>query len=141
MFSFLLLLLLSACSGQWISAGGLTAARHGHTATSLNNGLIMVCGGFNTLLGGFGTGIVRSCELYNSISGISSQSAWMTPGCGDHSATLLDTNKVLLCGGFAGPLASCMLCSTSGNIASGIFCSGLYFILLRFLLGFSQQAI
>src|SRR5436190_5689146 len=51
--------------GSFTDTGSLTRAREYHTATLLPNGEALVAGGFN-----YGTGILRSAELYNPATGI-----------------------------------------------------------------------
>lgn len=81
-----------------LSAGSLATARKAHTATLLQNGLILVAGGYN------GTNTVySSAELYNPLTGQSQTvSSSMNSPRVYHTATLLKNGKVLIVGGSSG---------------------------------------
>jgi N-acetylneuraminic acid mutarotase len=78
---------------QWAETGNMTTTRMKHTATLLQNGKVLVVGGYD------GTNNLSSAELYDPKSG-----KWMTTGSlivarRDHTATLLSDGKVLVAGG------------------------------------------
>jgi len=87
----------------------LNTARYGHTATLLNNGLVLFAGGFN-----FTTGELNSAELYDPWGQLfvytTHVRACPAPPCSpivttlnlprfEHTATLLNDGRVLLAGG------------------------------------------
>jgi len=75
------------------ATGSMTTARAAATSTLLNNGLVLVVGGFN------GT-YLSSAQLYNPAgAGTWSSAGSLSVARGFHSATLLDNGKVLVAGG------------------------------------------
>ncbi len=76
---------------------GLTTARATHTATLLQNGQVLVVGGFGS------TGPLASAELFDPVT-----KTWtllptgLTTGRTDHTATLLQNGQVLVVGGNGG---------------------------------------
>ena len=78
------------------SAGNMTSTRSSHTATLLNNGMVLIAGGYTT------TGIVASAELYNPATGATgtfTATGSMTSPRYLHTATLLNNGMVLIAGG------------------------------------------
>src|SRR5207248_11216897 len=93
--------LYDPATGKWSLTGSMHVARLGHTATTLNNGKILVAGGFtktNTAL--------ASAELYDPATGKWSLTGSMNVAREDHTATLLASGKVLVAGGNDGNQAS-----------------------------------
>ncbi|MDQ3643857.1 MAG: IPT/TIG domain-containing protein, partial [Actinomycetota bacterium] len=93
-------------SGTWSPTTPLSESRRDHAAVRLNDGKVLVTGGFGTALP------LRSAEIYDPGEGTwSSCSASGTPGAGcpgamtaarfGHTATLLNDGRVLLVGGSA----------------------------------------
>lgn len=84
----------------WTATGSLTAARFGHTATLLQDGIVLVVGGI-----GDDYSTLRSAELYDPALG-----TWSVidgphfPRSG-HTATLLPDGRVLVAGGSNGQQA------------------------------------
>jgi N-terminal glycosyl-hydrolase-114-associated domain/Bacterial Ig-like domain (group 1)/Galactose oxidase, central domain/Kelch motif len=83
-----------AQSAQWTSAGNMTTARSLHTATLLNDGTVLVAGGYNSAS-------IASAEVYNP-----STNSWTVVGSmanarSNHTATLLSDGQVLVTGGDA----------------------------------------
>lgn len=72
--------------------GSLNAARNGHTATLLNDGLVLVAGGASS------TGYVTSAELYGSGAFTTTVGGFLSTG-GYYPATLLNSGEVLFAGG------------------------------------------
>jgi uncharacterized delta-60 repeat protein len=101
--------LFDPSSGIWTLTGSLATARHGHTATLLTNGKVLIVGG-STVGGGF----LETSELYDPSTGV-----WMAAGSmgnprTSHTATLLADGRVLVAGGFANGDA----CDTCGFLTS-----------------------
>jgi WD40 repeat protein len=83
-------------TGIFTATGEMTAFRYGHTAALLNNGKVLLTGGFN------GTPL-QSAELFDPTTGTFSPTGPMGSTRADHTATLLDDGTVLVAGGFAFP--------------------------------------
>jgi hypothetical protein len=72
----------------------------GHTATLLENGQVLLAGGFvDTAWDCSGSTSDNSAGLYDSATGVFSTTGNMKANRGGHSATLLASGKVLLAGG------------------------------------------
>ena len=82
-------------TGLFSPTGSLvTGARALHTATLLNNGKVLIAGGYN------GTSSVASAELYDPATGLFTATGSMNAIRSQHTATLLDNGKVLIAAGF-----------------------------------------
>lgn len=102
-------------AGGFSSTGSLHSARYHHTATLLNNGMVLIVGG----IGSSGQAI-SSAELYNPVTGTFSTTGNLNTARYDHTASLLSDGMVLIAGGYDGnnsPLSSAELY----NPASGAF--------------------
>ncbi|MEP6922210.1 MAG: kelch repeat-containing protein [bacterium] len=78
---------------SWTFTGSLSAARHGHTATLLKTGKVLIAGGL-------GAGFLSGSELYDPATG-----TWSTTGALNKprafcTATLIQDGRVLVVGGF-----------------------------------------
>jgi hypothetical protein len=73
----------------------------GHTATLLQNGTVLLTGGFiNDVWDDYFDSVSSNgAELYDSATGVWSGTGNMTANRGSHTATLLATGKVLIAGG------------------------------------------
>jgi hypothetical protein len=72
----------------------------GHTATLLQNGQVLLAGGFvNDVWDDGGSSSYNVANLYDSATGVFSGTGGMTANRGGHTATLLANGKVLLAGG------------------------------------------
>ena len=73
---------------------------YGHTATLLQNGQVLLAGGFvNNFWGYSNSTSGNGASLYDSVTGQFSETGNMTASRGDHTATLLANGKVLIAGG------------------------------------------
>ena len=71
----------------------MTTARQGHTATLLNNGLVLV-------VGGSAAGVpLATAELFDSETQTFHPTGALHDARVDHTATLLDDGRVLISGG------------------------------------------
>jgi plastocyanin len=82
----------------FVSTGSLNTARDSHTATLLNNGLVLIAGGFGPV-GGGSNGCVASAELYNPATGTFTLTGSLNTPRENHTATLLNNGMVLVAGG------------------------------------------
>jgi hypothetical protein len=97
---------------NFVPTGSLNTARQGHTATLLNNGLVLIAGGYGY------TGNLASAELYNPATGTSTPTGSLNIARELHTATALNNGMVLIAGGYDGAyLASAELY----NPATGTF--------------------
>jgi S-layer homology domain/Divergent InlB B-repeat domain/Kelch motif/Galactose oxidase, central domain len=86
-----------AATSSWAYTDSMAVARHAHTATLLNNGLVLVVGGTN------GAGVAtNTAELYDPASGHWTSTANMQTARTLFTATLLASGKVLVAGGIDG---------------------------------------
>ncbi len=93
---------LPACATGWTSAGSMASARAEHSATLLNNGRVLVSGGYS------GSVYLSTAEVYDPASSTWSATGSMASLRYYHTATLLPDGKVLVAGGYnssSGPLA------------------------------------
>ena len=81
-------------SGNWSDTGSLHAGRYFHTATLLQDGSLMVTGGYSVP--------TNSVEIFNSTLGSWTTSTELNESRGRHTATLLNNHKVLVTGGHSG---------------------------------------
>jgi hypothetical protein len=77
----------------------LNTTRYGHTATVLNDPLVLIAGGVNG-------GIVASAELYNPVTGTFTATGSLNTARYYHTATPLNNGLVLIAGGYSGSTAS-----------------------------------
>jgi len=78
--------------GTWSTTGNMNAARGTHTATLLDNGKVLVAGGFGPLA-------LASAELYDPSTDTWSNASNMNAIRGTYTATLLNNGQVLVVGG------------------------------------------
>ena len=89
----------------FVLTGSLNTARNMHTATLLNNGMVLVAGGYGS------SGVLASAELYNPVTGTFTPTGSLNTARYNHTATLLNNGMVLIAGGenSTGALASAEL--------------------------------
>ena len=76
---------------------GMTVKRAAHTATLLNNGKVLIAGGFVGNGGG-----LSSAEVFDPLTNTFSSTENMTVSRAGHTAALLPSGKVLISGGYKG---------------------------------------
>jgi hypothetical protein len=76
---------------EWIPTGGLFTVHNGHTATTLQDGRVLIAGGDNPPY--------TRCEIYDPRSGQVTNSTPMNFGRFDHTAELLLDGRVMVAGG------------------------------------------
>jgi fibronectin type 3 domain-containing protein len=80
------------------TTGSMTAARRNHTATMLPSGKVLLAGGHN----GSAYGTLASAELYDPVADtFASTTGFMATTRREHTATLLESGKVLVVGGIS----------------------------------------
>ncbi|MEY2491633.1 MAG: hypothetical protein QOH24_584, partial [Verrucomicrobiota bacterium] len=84
----------AAATGVFNNTGSLNTGRYQHTATLLQNGMVLVAGGFDS-----NGNASTSAELYNPASGIWAVTGNLNTGRDRHTATLLSNGMVLVAGG------------------------------------------
>ena len=89
--------LYDPASGTFTLTGSLNTERTGHSATVLQNGKVLVVGGYNFANGGLPT--LASAELYDPATGLFSSTGSLGTSRTSFSATLLTNGKVLVAGG------------------------------------------
>src|SRR5262245_60826023 len=85
-------------TGRWRITGDLITARYVHKATLLQNGQVLVAGGY----GADWCTIEASAERYDRATGVWTATGSMTTPRAEHTATLLPNGQVLVAGGAFG---------------------------------------
>lgn len=83
---------LAQTSGTWATTGSMKTARCCQTATLLQNGQVLVAGGFNG-------NVLASAQLYNTSTGRWSATGSLKVARNGGTATLLNNGQVLVVGG------------------------------------------
>lgn len=93
--------------GTWTPTGSLGEARSGHSATLLADGRVLVAGG-DAIRSPQTGGTLRSAELYDPKTGTWTATGSMTDARWAHEAVLLGDGRVLVVGGEASGVTSCL---------------------------------
>jgi Galactose oxidase, central domain len=101
--------------------GDMTIARYGHTATLLNNGKVLITGGFGS--GGCPGAALATAEIFDSSSGTFAPTKGpMNNARALHSATLLRNGTVLIAGGIDADCAGDVIATAEiFDPATGLF--------------------
>jgi hypothetical protein len=110
--------LYDSATGVLSGTGNMTASRGGHTATLLADGKVLIAGGADT--DPTGTGLA-SAELYDPGTGTFTQTGSMAVGRYLHTATLLQSGKVLIVGGALTSTSDPVATAEVYDPATGIF--------------------
>ena len=94
--------LYDPATGTFSPTGSMTADRAYGTATLLDDGRVLVAGGYNCGVAGK-DGIWASAELYDPATGTFSPTGSMKAPREFHTATRLADGRVLIAGGYSGP--------------------------------------
>jgi hypothetical protein len=86
--------LYNSVTGMFNATGTMNAPREQHTATLLNNGMVLISGGLDA-----GGKVLDSAELYDPVTETFTQTGSMSAARANHTATLLDNGVVLIAGG------------------------------------------
>jgi hypothetical protein len=86
--------LYNPISDTWSPVASMATARYQHTATLLNNGKVLVAGGWK-----IGVGPLSSAEIYDPVSKTWSSAGNMTTARVNQTATVLNNGEVLVAGG------------------------------------------
>ena len=107
-------------TASFASTGSLNLAREGHTATLLNDGLVLIAGGLGT-----GATVLGTAEIYNPSTGTFTATENLNQSRYGHTATLLNNGLVLIAGGCIGSCVSGIPVPTASaelyNPATGAF--------------------
>jgi WD40 repeat protein len=92
--------LYDPATGTWSPTGNMNAPRAWHSATLLGNGKVLIVGGYDSE--GYGSAWshgLNTAELYDPETGVWSITGSLNQGRLAHTATLLQSGKVLVVGG------------------------------------------
>ena len=107
------------------ATAAMNVPKSGHTATLLNNGLVLIVGGNSDVFSRPDGGVADAgtAELYDPSTGTFAAAGQLNTGRSDHTATLLLNGRVLVAGGVSvsGVLASSEIYdpATSSFVATG----------------------
>lgn len=89
--------IFNVTTGEFTVGAKMAYARYGHSATLLNNGKILIVGGF-----GADGAVVTQTELYDTTTGEWGLGPSYANSAAFHSTTTLPSNNILITGGLAG---------------------------------------
>ena len=88
-------MLYSSATGAFTLTAEMNQPRYSHTATLLNNGLVLIAGGISSTT----SNLIAAAELYDPTTGTFTTTGSMTTARSGHTATLLNNGLVLITGG------------------------------------------
>jgi len=91
-------------TGTFSTTGSMTDPRYSHTATLLNSGKVLVAGGYGPMPTCSTAPVLNTAELYDPTTGAFTATGSMNSPRFNHTATLLNSNLVLVAAGDSGPL-------------------------------------
>ena len=89
--------LFNPATATFMATGDMAESRYEHTAALLNNGQVLVTGGFNGVP-------MQEAELFDPTTGSFSRTGVMGSARADHTETVLEDGTVLVAGGFGGDM-------------------------------------
>jgi hypothetical protein len=96
--------LYDPAAGTWMAGPPMLTGRDLHTATRLESGAVLVAGGFGNPPPGFDTPVLTDAELSDPASGAFRRTGSLLAPHAGHTATRLDSGRVLVVDGLsAGP--------------------------------------
>jgi hypothetical protein len=96
--------LYDPATGTFSYTGSLNTDRESHTATLLNDGTVLIAGGYGYLSSGWGN--LTSAELYSPATETFTYTGSLNTDRDFHTATLKNDGTVLIAGGYGGVLPS-----------------------------------
>jgi hypothetical protein len=94
--------LYEPATGTFSSTGSMSVPRMSHTATLIPNGKVLITGGYAGFVNQASAGATATAELYDPRSGTFAPTGQMSLPRFSHTATLLNSGKVLIVGGDGG---------------------------------------
>ena len=108
--------LYNPATGTFTATGSLNGARFQHSATLLNNGMVLIGGGQDQ-----NSAYLASAELYNPTTGAFTGTGSLNYALVGHTATLLNNGMVLIAGGTFGAISAELYDPATGTFtATGI---------------------
>lgn len=98
-------------AGNWSFTGVMGSSRFEHTATSLDDGRVVIAGGLGSVGDGDSVGPLRTTEIYDPAAGVFLTATDMAEGRTNHAAAGLADGSVIVSGGVGGERGDISLAS------------------------------